>query len=759
MPRVFEPSNPKAGPLRRLRKNEKERSRSLPPIASFGKASEESIENKQKHSFIGQDLLEWHGENTVAAAPKKKAAKATAASNRTAQKSKLKNSKEKVHVPHRSTADADRDLVLAQQRYSSLSRHALALDTRYLQLEKLSDESEQAGHATAYYKDFIRTLAIRGATPGLVATTTAKGVKTYSLGDDATLQKVTDSDLLVSRVSIRAKETTCGALSIPKEMTAESSWMLFAEMGTCNLALLNRTILRTVCVSLTLSIILIDWFTVDSILAKDAKLDPSTKRTALDITLLCTDVSLFCDTNTKAHKAAVERFASHVAPFFRKSLLNSIQIITAITGKIALRLDDQGQCNSAPKDADEDTTMKGSEAVPLSKVAVQNQEDALSKCVDVIEATFDELEYTVPSRHGVATGSESGNPINIAYSVMDSSSVGYKCLSRQWIRDSLLVRRLACRLHFDLPATFDGTQCSVAFEATYQIFPFAINSPQAKMLSSDLVHLSKSDIQVTQLVPLSSIDASILFGIPMTVRAGLENDYVQFQEMEVLVRSLFRLLQERELAILLRGTTKRANENVYNPISSGGLFQSNSSSSEQIFVLMAQELPLSVGHSPPTGLLYRIAHADQLLAEAAKSNLKSDSNKLTSDEEMEAQYTEYIEEALSGMELRPFNPLDETSRQPTSPPRQRIYNVSAAVEPVGTTSATFKESSMSISREENSPDESELQSASAASVFDDTAGIGSTIVRGTDNTALDEDAMCADHTPDFSKQSHSSIWK
>jgi hypothetical protein len=246
MPRVVEPSIRKAGPLgmkaskeRRLKTKDKtSRSRSMPPVASFGKAPEEPLENEQKISFIGEELLEWNSENAdvVPKAIWKSIAHRPNAAEYTPADSDIFK-----YSPNCSAPDVDRDQDLARQTCSSLSRHALAIDTRYL--EKSNNASD---HTTAYYKDFIRTLARRGAAPCLVATTIATvpntllstglvalgiDVKAYSLGDKATLQTVTESERFVSQVSIYAKETT-GALLIPKAMTAEISWMLFGQMGT-----------------------------------------------------------------------------------------------------------------------------------------------------------------------------------------------------------------------------------------------------------------------------------------------------------------------------------------------------------------------------------------------------------------------------------------------------------------------------------------------------------------------------------------------
>lgn len=701
MPRVFAPSVQTAGPLgkkkkgggRRRRKADKERSQSLPPpiAASFGKPPEEPTEEEEKRrssrksQFIGQELLEWNQENVSSASTSKKKDAVVNATKRTetkasstAPKSKaFTSSSEKVKASKmiaesrsqkRSAAYDEHDLARARQDYLSLTRHALALDTRCL-------EDEQRGNETnvcSDFKDFVRTLVVRGASPNLLAVTafdpnkkmsskptgktTASAstknmaailcgitIQIHSLADNATMHKVFESDI-VAPVSVPATKTgktpDSDAISIPQAMTAAHSWSILGEMSRFPCFLLFMYLFSTHLISRSNS-------TVDSTITEDNKLGPLTKRSPLDITILVTDVSLFCDSDVESHTGAVDRFANYVAPFFHKSRLNSIQIVVASTGTIALQVEhDDAVIQEA--DADGDVQMKNGEK-DVSNQYARNHEHAVTACVEAIQAKLEEHEYVAHSRQGVSIGEEGGNPFNVSFSIIDNSPVGYRQLSRQWIRDSLLVCRLSSRLRFDLPQTLEGLQCTVSLDANYQIFPFAINTPQAKMLLSDLDQMAGLDFNVKQLVPVSSIDASLLYGIPMQVRAGLENDFAQFQEMQALVRSLFHLLQERELAILLNASaTGKASKN--------GLFQS--SGSEHLFVLMAQELPASLAltESPQTGLLYRIANTDELLAEATAAGSVASKKA----EETESQYVDYIDQAISCLQVRPFNPLDAT---------------------------------------------------------------------------------------------------
>lgn len=229
MPRVVEPLTRKVGPLgmktskgRRL--NEKSK-----------------FENEHTQKFIGEELLEWHVENASAAT----LSKITARSHQpNAAQQTPTNSDTSKSTPLHAVSRVDQVHELAWQNFSSLSRHALALDTRFL--KDPNEKKLQSDHATKCYEDFIRTLVLRGSTPCLVATTVATvpsqnsivglaslgiDVKTYCLGDSYTLQKVTDPNICVSHINIVAKETT-GASSIPNTMTAEISWMLFGAFGT-----------------------------------------------------------------------------------------------------------------------------------------------------------------------------------------------------------------------------------------------------------------------------------------------------------------------------------------------------------------------------------------------------------------------------------------------------------------------------------------------------------------------------------------------
>lgn len=413
----------------------------------------------------------------------------------------------------------------------------------------------------------------------------------------------------------------------------------------------------------------------------------------MSISIVTTDIALFCDTSVESHVQALDSFVATVSPYH----LESVQIIVAMTASIGL-LDGSSMTDSQHKGEDE-----------AHSNALQKHEDATNHCIDAIQARLDELECAV------GVGTEFGTP-SFSISIIECSPIGFRTFSRQWIREALL-NCTTGRLCFDLPETFEGTQCSVSLEISYQTFPFSIDSTQATMLLNDLRGMNKLD--VLQLVPLSSIDAGLLFGIPMTVRAGLESDYEQFQETNALARSLFKLLQEREYALLLQAPDVSTTE---------GMFSSCNSSAVQLYILMAQEPPKSLGDSPCSGLLFRFAHADNLLGEAKGS---CGLGLLDRNEALEAQYTDYIDAALTTLECSPFNPL----RSSLAVEGEMIEQVSNVDSPA-TTSVPIDHCQVSdlvgIQHQLGNDDddmsiESQYTSQNESSVWNDASGVGASV--------------------------------
>jgi hypothetical protein len=452
-------------------------------------------------------------------------------------------------------------------------------------------------------------------------------------------------------------------------------------------------------------------FTVSSIVAEDARHGSTVDKTPLDISILTNDVSLLCDTTTESHKTGVARFWKSVAPFFQDSKVGSIQIVMAKTGTLASVMDNsEHSSDDQDQDQDGDAVMDTELNLDDSDSHLIHKHDlVISECVRTIQTQLvAQAENDFQKNCSNLDAGES--PMEISFSVIDNSTVGYQFLVRQWVRDALLAQSLhSSNLELDLPETLDGTQCSVSLDVSYQVFPFSADSAECTRFITDLQLLSESKLEVVQLVPLSSIDAGLLFGLPMLVRVGLASDLDQFQVMQVLVRSLFSLLNERESAVLLRRTGGKVPKSA-----SSGMFHS----SEQTYLLMAKELPKTAHGAPSSGILYQYAHADQLLAEATLPT----SEVAVLDEDTQRQYADYVEQALECLECSPINPLysdDEhvcavspflptLSTRVDTPPRPVVRRAESADSPPHAGKRTIVESP-----------------GSDASVWNDTAGVGS----------------------------------
>jgi hypothetical protein len=353
-------------------------------------------------------------------------------------------------------------------------------------------------------------------------------------------------------------------------------------------------------------------------------------------------------------------------------LLSSIAITTAVKkGHLALSLEEnsENEKHNATSDKSPDST---------ASELIENHRKAMQDCVRMIDWTLDDFMTGIHSPHNDLCGSS----VSCSFTMIKNSIVDFMALSHSLVRTELIARstRLACRLRrIDLPVSGDGTHCSISLEASYEMFPFTVHSYHGKFLSSDLDDLSLMHLEVVQSIPLPMIDASLLFGIPLVVRAGLETDYAQFQEMKMLVRSFFTVLQKQERAILLRGTSQcRWDKHTNTKYSKENLHDGFSYPPEQYFLLMPQETPTNMINAeigsagPNSGLLFRIAHSDYLLHDKYVMDSTPELYLPTDDDrETEIQYMEYIENSLSTLDVGMYNPFtiylpnNEQSNRPT----------------------------------------------------------------------------------------------
>jgi hypothetical protein len=462
--------------------------------------------------------------------------------------------------------------------------------------------------------------------------------------------------------------------------------------------------------------LLLDNPSVDTIMDKSEKTGTGNLSAPLEVTILSTDVALFADTTKESHVASFKDFWDHiVSNLSNESGVARIRLVIAKSSTLAVRTSKKEGETESGSEGDHDRDK-------------QVHEQALSECIQAIQETIDDVEI-----NGIVGASISAPSVDFTFSVMEGSPLGYQALSRHLVRSTLFAQESSCRLTFDLPETADGTQCCVSFDASYQTFPYAVDSKEAIMLRNELRSLSQQQLKLVQLVPLSAVDAGLLYGVPLCLRSGVEGNLDQFQEMEVLARVLFRFLQERDLAILLRSTNNNRNPKP---------------SCEQMFLLMAQEFPQSTKQSAQTGLLFRYAHAEQLLAEATSARSCPALH-----DDLGLQYSDYVEEALNTLECDAFNPLGFVSESPI------IMEKSTPLYPSTTEAPVYSDSTQgAIKTTKSKADQPTIENSplDQDETWNDSTGVGS---RKTHSTLSDSDAGALFTNENSEPDQEDDIWK
>lgn len=313
---------------------------------------------------------------------------------------------------------------------------------------------------------------------------------------------------------------------------------------------------------------------VESIIEQDFAKDANnggtaSRRQPLDITIVSSDLALFCDSKDEGHKRGLRRFWDLVRPFFHDLSIRTIRLVVIKTGAIALvRTPENDATDQSAKrttqqsghgehgsgdilatpgsDTDEDSTKSDKMTKAETEADARSwHEAAIEKCVRALQK---EIQVKLEADFKMNTSSAEPTPqVDISVTSIESTAhlrLGFKSLLRFCLREistSLAARYSAAltasynlpasinnRIHLHLPEV-DKTQCSLSLDVTYKLMPFALNTATTAGFFEDLQELSASKIDIVQRVPLATINASLLFGVPMSVRAALQNDYDQYQ--------------------------------------------------------------------------------------------------------------------------------------------------------------------------------------------------------------------------------------
>ena len=412
--------------------------------------------------------------------------------------------------------------------------------------------------------------------------------------------------------------------------------------------------------------------------------------TPYEITIVSNDVAFFTDVNITSHKRAVARLWDKLRPKFQSNYIRSVKIVIFETKVAALELPGNhsimtnnhlgrnssvslNTCETSDNHSKEgnienndggDSTIGFDQTPHRFKVAFCVRE-IQNYIVKLSEKEYNKLDGKNESRKGM--------PLNFQFELKDFHPILFSSILQQWSKHILHSAASDFgSICFELPETFDGTQSAVALDLSYSILPYRLDSPITNSLIDDLKLLSESCVEVMQLVPLDSIDLSLIYGTPLTAKAGMGSDLNQYKHMQVLVRALFNYLGSHDVALVLKSSNTESR-----------LLSSSSRESEtQLFLLMAhvcdkekKEGGESSKDSPTCsqykatghGMLYRyIDRAEHIVEEPINTDFNGDESE---EDELTLFSEEYIGMSLGMLDcfhLNPYTIQGSNTNQTTS---------------------------------------------------------------------------------------------
>ena len=406
----------------------------------------------------------------------------------------------------------------------------------------------------------------------------------------------------------------------------------------------------------------------DLVEAVERKLSHSrgnTRGRARPITLFTTDANLFADAESPLHVIGLERFWERIRMAFDTNAVSTITIVIVETTSMMHMM----KTIKTHHDSYDSASHLGDSGCTLDATSLPSRLHVM-QCVTDIRRRINELDQSqyVQSTHLMTT------PINLNLEFIEGNSISFQSLSQAWMNESFdqtygslwsgIVDGGASvrgRLSFDLPETLDGIMCSISLDLQYTVLPNCIHSPATKGLVEEMrlfSTLSSSSVEVVQTIPLSSVDSSLIFGVPMSARASFDTDICRYNEMKMLARQLWTYLSRNDVVLVLLVRL---------------------GSEEQLFLLacedVVQKQPQALGHeskldtdsfriipdksrqgkSPCNGMLYRYATKSQLLRFGQeRKRSEADEEDAT---DMSDYYLDYIERSLDTLVKTGLNPL------------------------------------------------------------------------------------------------------
>lgn len=361
---------------------------------------------------------------------------------------------------------------------------------------------------------------------------------------------------------------------------------------------------------------------------------------SLKIVIFTKETSSFLDPDLVAHQRGADAFLGKIRGDFLNRKVHSIQIVVVTSDEtLVVCTNDK---NEQPKE----------ENAENSSVRNRRERCSSKKLFDIIKSINNRMQKQIEenfkanrSRIQFDTRFEDYGRMDVSLLTVDSR-VGFYSLYQKWSREMVAAMvtnngsNSAPKICFQLPETCDFDAVELFFFAFYKSIPFRLDSTHAENLCVDLGLLSRAHLQVLQLIPLSSVDSSLIYGVTISLKAALRDNEDEHQEQLFLVQSFLKNLVSKDCALLIRSKGPA--------FKGGGLFHSSSS---QYFLFVPEFGPVS-----RNGVLHRIADIDHILDMS-----REDMNALTLSCHHEAKnigshFSEYIEASLDCLDCSPFNP-------------------------------------------------------------------------------------------------------
>jgi hypothetical protein len=360
------------------------------------------------------------------------------------------------------------------------------------------------------------------------------------------------------------------------------------------------------------------------------------------VTIVTCDISFLLDTDEEAHLRGLDDFMATIEQYFSKDQLQTIRI-AVVMGK-AVPIDASSfrmtPCSNGKEvDKDESYQVRTSQLSSLIKNIQRRIEEKLEETFkrNRSQIQFDsKLVPRMDIRLLLVKGRNGFHQLLQVVSMDNITAFPY-----DWSQT----------LHLALPETVDFDSCKVTMQASYKIMPFRLDSALTMSLSHDLELISRSELQALQLIPTESIDASLLYGIPISLRSGLAKSTDQYRENVLMLRAMLKTLAKRDCALLLSSTFLAIDQT---ETAKSNLFQEREN---QYYILMPEILGSQVG--PPTynGVLFRIARADHILDPDTVDGAQKGIHSLGMTNGETSEYDEYVEMSLESLSCSPLNPL------------------------------------------------------------------------------------------------------